>query len=195
MRVSRAGRVTGITAMLVIAVSAPGADHALAQVAADDFPTAVVAAGQLGALATSCWVLLVLASGAAHVRMPGVPASLRALLFTTVIVTAVAGPARAETTHDLDGLTLPDRPSIVQTPSVSGRSSPKPPASPGVTVGPGDTLWSIATEHLPQDASVADVARDVERWYAANRRLVGPDPDLVHPGQVLTPPHPEQDDS
>jgi hypothetical protein len=42
-------------------------------------------------------------------------------------------------------------------------------------VAPGDTLWGIAGADWP-------------RWYAANRAVVGPDPDLIRPGQRLVPP-------
>lgn len=48
------------------------------------------------------------------------------------------------------------------------------------TVAPGDTLWAIAQAHgVPWQAI-----------YAASRDVVGPDPDLIHPGQVLTIPSP-----
>ncbi len=49
----------------------------------------------------------------------------------------------------------------------------------------GDTLWSIAADDLPVGAADALV---VGRWhaiYAANRALIGPDPDVVEPGQHL----------
>ena len=55
-------------------------------------------------------------------------------------------------------------------------------------VVPGDTLWDIARRHLPSGASAADVARAWPRWYAANRAVIGPDPDLLHPGMRLQSP-------
>ena len=57
-----------------------------------------------------------------------------------------------------------------------------------VTVTSGDSLWSIAAAHLPPDASDAQVATEWPRWYAANRALIGTDPGLVLPGQVLVAP-------
>ncbi|WP_425600034.1 hypothetical protein [Ornithinimicrobium sufpigmenti] len=30
-----------------------------------------------------------------------------------------------------------------------------------------------------------DIAEEWPRWYAANRELIGPDPDLILPGQEL----------
>ena len=52
----------------------------------------------------------------------------------------------------------------------------------------GDTLWSIAARRLGEGATDAEVAAAWPRWYAANRDVVGPDPDLLLPGQVLHAP-------
>lgn len=57
-----------------------------------------------------------------------------------------------------------------------------------VVVRRGDTLWSIAARHLGAGATDADVAREWPRWWTTNRAVVGGDPDLLRPGQVLTPP-------
>ena len=57
-----------------------------------------------------------------------------------------------------------------------------------VTVMPGDTLWSIAAAHLGAGASDAEIAAEWPRWYAANADLIGPDPNVIRPGQVLVPP-------
>lgn len=57
-----------------------------------------------------------------------------------------------------------------------------------VTVRPGDTLWDLAAAHLPAGASDTDVAAAWPRWHAANLAVVGADPDLIHPGQVLVVP-------
>lgn len=58
----------------------------------------------------------------------------------------------------------------------------------GYVVRPGDTLWGVAAAHLPAGATEAEVAAEWPRWWAANRDVVGPDPDLIHPGQVLQRP-------
>ena len=52
----------------------------------------------------------------------------------------------------------------------------------------GDSLWAIAARHLGPGATDAEVAEEWPRWYAANRAVIGPDPDLVLPGQVLRAP-------
>lgn len=56
-----------------------------------------------------------------------------------------------------------------------------------VTVRPGDTLWGIAARTL-SDSAPAATARAWPRWYTANRVVIGRDPDLLYPGQVLRPP-------
>jgi nucleoid-associated protein YgaU len=57
-----------------------------------------------------------------------------------------------------------------------------------VTVRRGDSLWSIAARHLGPGTSDAEIAWEWPRWYAANRAVVGDDPDLLVPGQLLRPP-------
>lgn len=57
-----------------------------------------------------------------------------------------------------------------------------------VTVRRGDSLWAIAARYLGPLATDAEIAREWPRWYAANRDLIGNDPDLVLPGQQLVPP-------
>ena len=55
----------------------------------------------------------------------------------------------------------------------------------------GDCLWDIAADRLRaagSDASVAAVARAVPSWWETNADVIGADPDLIHPGQVLRPP-------
>ena len=52
-------------------------------------------------------------------------------------------------------------------------------------MAPGDSLWALAAADLPDGASVAEVD---ERWreiHAANRDVIGDDPDLIRPGQQL----------
>lgn len=61
-----------------------------------------------------------------------------------------------------------------------------------VTVEPGDTLWAIAADHL-DDPTPAAVARAWPLWFAANRDVIGPDPDHIRPGMVLTAPVPSAD--
>ncbi|MFB9376596.1 LysM peptidoglycan-binding domain-containing protein [Kineococcus gynurae] len=49
----------------------------------------------------------------------------------------------------------------------------------------GDTLWGIAEARLGPDADPGTVQREVERLHHVNRAVIGADPDLILPGQVL----------
>lgn len=71
---------------------------------------------------------------------------------------------------------------------VSSAGTPGATAEEQVAVRRGDTLWAIAARHLGPAADPAEIAREWPRWYAANRALIGADPDLLQPGQLLTPP-------
>jgi resuscitation-promoting factor RpfA len=60
------------------------------------------------------------------------------------------------------------------------------PANGGYTIRAGDTLWGIAAAHLPPARrSAAAIDRYWRQVYRANRAVLGPDPDLIHPGTRL----------
>ncbi|WGX95272.1 LysM peptidoglycan-binding domain-containing protein [Nocardioides sp. L-11A] len=139
------------------------------------------------------WVLATdVASGV--LRSGGVPPGravgpVRRLLLAAYGVAVLAGtaPASAEvpTGPDaptgaavLDGLPLPDRP--LDRPARDGGPDPAV-----VVVRPGDSLWSIAAHHLGPGASPSDLASYWQRVQALNAAALGPDPDLIHPGQSL----------
>jgi len=82
------------------------------------------------------------------------------------------------------GLPLPDRPTGPMPPERTPRSDPQE----AVVVSPGDTLWAIAARSLGSDASTTAIATAWPAWYAANRSVIGSDPDLITPGTVLRPP-------
>ena len=62
----------------------------------------------------------------------------------------------------------------------------------GHVVVRGDCLWSIAEHRLAadtgQEPTSAEVADAVRAWWQANVDVIGPDPDLLLPGQILRPP-------
>ncbi|MFF1251227.1 LysM peptidoglycan-binding domain-containing protein [Pseudarthrobacter sp. NPDC058329] len=69
------------------------------------------------------------------------------------------------------------------------RAAGKAPAEAGaVTVLAGDTLWDVAAHAMGPGASDVDIAMLWPRWYEANRALIGQDPDVLLPGQILQPP-------
>jgi nucleoid-associated protein YgaU len=57
------------------------------------------------------------------------------------------------------------------------------------TIKAGDTLWAIAASQLPAGSrSAAAVDTYWRQLYAANRTVLGDDPDLIHPGTLLLVP-------
>lgn len=70
-----------------------------------------------------------------------------------------------------------------------GRSPVEPPSRDrAVVVAPGDTLWDIAARELGSEPGNREIAERWPRWYASNRGVIGADPDLILPGQRLSPP-------
>jgi resuscitation-promoting factor RpfA len=57
-------------------------------------------------------------------------------------------------------------------------------------IQPGDTLWDVAEAHLsPSQRSPSRIDRYWRQVHAANRDVLGDDPDLIHPGvRVVLPP-------
>ncbi len=70
------------------------------------------------------------------------------------------------------------------------RPAGNPPGQPRsqVIVHRGDTLWTIAARALGGRATREQIAAEWPRWYAANRSVIGPDPDLITVGMVLRDP-------
>lgn len=70
--------------------------------------------------------------------------------------------------------------------------APVPTAVGSHVVVRGDCLWDIAAAALSAGSggtpSPAEIARATHSWWAANADVIGPDPDLLLPGQVLRPP-------
>lgn len=107
-------------------------------------------------------------------------------------------PTSDQTTGRAIGLPLPDRP-VTQvgqdanqqqqdrTQQQGQQNRRQQPAGQHVVVR-GDTLWDIAAANLPDGASNADIARETQRWYQANRHVIGDNPDLILPGQILQAP-------
>ncbi|ASN20938.1 LysM peptidoglycan-binding domain-containing protein [Arthrobacter sp. YN] len=61
----------------------------------------------------------------------------------------------------------------------------------GVVVKAGDSLWSLAASRLGPFATDVEVALMWPKWYAANLTVIGGDPSVLTPGQVLRPPAPD----
>jgi nucleoid-associated protein YgaU len=80
-------------------------------------------------------------------------------------------------------------------------AGPPPPGLPAATdrvVLRGDCLWDIAEAWLAAAPGAGDAAGTgptdaqvlaaVRAWWQTNAAVIGPDPDLLLPGQVLNPP-------
>jgi nucleoid-associated protein YgaU len=207
---------TGL-ALLAAAPSPATALGTLADPAAAADPLApLLAAMALCAWVLLAWLLVVAAATAAS-RLPGhagsaasritrriAPAGVRRLVEVSLGLTVAVGvlgaspasagthlpPAPPAAAASLDWPTPKTpavRPALDWNPAPSATSRPAA-AVARVVVQPGDSLWAVAADHLPAGASNTQIAQAWPSWWAANRAAVGTDPDLIHPGLLLTPP-------
>lgn len=108
----------------------------------------------------------------------------------------MATPAVAASPAAVPDWPAPDAPAAA--PVSSGAVVPDWPdptgvAAPGAhVVVRGDCLWHIAQAHLLERSGTSptdpDIAREVHAWWTTNADVIGPDPDLLLPGQVLRAP-------
>jgi nucleoid-associated protein YgaU len=89
---------------------------------------------------------------------------------------AYAGPERPPP-DPLSGLPMPER-----------AQGPGRPAERSVVVRPGDSLWALAERDLGSEATDRRVSETWPAIYRRNRGVIGPDPSLIRPGEVLTIP-------
>jgi hypothetical protein len=107
---------------------------------------------------------------------------------------SAAVPSPLPPTSSLPAPQLPES-HTPDVPSSDPRTAAAPERAPDprtVTVRPGYTLWRIAADHLDRAPSPARVAAAWPRWFAANRAVIGTDPDLLRPGEVLHAPHSQE---
>ncbi len=57
-----------------------------------------------------------------------------------------------------------------------------------VVVRAGDSLWTLAARQLGPFATDAEIARQWPLWFQVNRAVIGGDPALILPGQILQSP-------
>ena len=135
----------------------------------------------------------------------GVPSGLRRVVLVAcglALAGWIAAPAHADEPesghrsgrHLVEGLPLPDRATTTIHVSrlFAGATASQRASASGivqeVVVRPGDTLWALAHRELPREADDRAVADRVREIHAANRAVIGADPDLILPGQRLRMP-------
>jgi LysM domain-containing protein len=181
------------TALAVLLVPGlPDAPAALTQASGLPFDRRLVGLSSVVALATGAWlwlgttlVALEAWRGAVTARC-GLPAGVRRLVLGACGVALAGGlstPAIAAGGPPADG----GRPAAVL---LAGLPLPERPVGAAtrparVVVRAGDSLWALAARSLPAGADDAAVAARWHRVYERNRDRIGPDPDLIHPGQPL----------
>ena len=110
---------------------------------------------------------------------PGVVRRLVLVACGAALAGTLAAPAHASDDGPrpelLAGLPLPER-----------AEGPAHPSRVHVVVRTGDTLWALAAHDLGPRAADRQITDRWHRIYATNRAVIGPDPDLILPGQVLT---------
>jgi hypothetical protein len=186
--------------------------HAQATADTDGPDTVVLAACAVLAWLAWTWgaVGLALTAASAHPGGLGAPARLalsallpasarRAAAVALGVGLGMGGPWLAGATG-LPGLPAssapaPDWPAAG--PRASGPTDPvperpdRPPPGAHVVVR-GDCLWDIVAARLAVEAghrpTAGEIAAAVQAWWRANAEVIGPDPDLLLPGQVLRPP-------
>jgi LysM repeat protein len=101
--------------------------------------------------------------------------------------TVQAGPGPQETTGTSPAAPdlAPPTPDAAHPPT---RPSAALPAPVVITVATGDSLWTIAARQLPGGSGDGAIDASWRAWYAANRAVIGPDPDVILPGQRLRAP-------
>jgi len=176
--------------LLAAGFAGPGVVPMLTRQPEPSFETALVGVASCALLccATWMWVTTTLTVVEALRRRPSRRAvtGLRRWVLVACGVVAISTPL-APAVADHHGLPTPlpypdravaphhQRPPVVQDPRV-------------IVVRPGDSLWTIAGRDLGPGASDAEVTARWQALYAANRRVIGPDPDLIEPGLRLLQP-------
>jgi len=102
--------------------------------------------------------------GPPPVTTPAIPAS---PVVATITVTPAPAPAEA---------------------AAAPTSAARDPEAGTVVVHRGDTLWDLAARTLGDHPTDAQVLAETVRWHDANRDVIGDDPDLILPGQILVRP-------
>lgn len=102
-------------------------------------------------------------------------------------ITPGAAPPRDTEGRNTDGRDTGD-PATRSSENRATRDQERSPGAQEVVVLRGESLWTIAARSLGPAATNDQIAREWPRWWAANRQVIGDNPDLIKPGLRLTPP-------
>lgn len=204
-----------VTVVLRLAAELPGLAGVLARQASDLVTLPLVRRALDGAIGGALLLQVAVAPVVPAHATPAAPSRQAAVTAThlapadAIASTAAAGLAAGgrgadhrpqDATDSEVGPTLTPGPDTTQVPlpgwlggGSPGRDGPAgspPQPDPAVhVIQRGDTLWAIAEAHLPSELRTNPVIdRYWRQLYAANRNLLGPDPDLIFPGIKITVP-------
>jgi len=142
-----------------------------------------VGLGVLGGVAAPAVALPATPAAASTAAAPAAPVTSPA---APALAAGPAWPAEGEPWRAPAPAVVP--PARAPAPALGLASPQRPGGADDVVVRRGDTLWAIAERSLPAGAGAAEVAAEWPRWWRANHDVVGDDPDLLLPGQVLRAP-------
>jgi hypothetical protein len=174
-----------LAAALLLVVLPAGARRAAAMAVGQSLVT--------GAPALSSAAAATANAGAPASTAPG-PLAVAATDRTTTGLAAADWPVDLPVGQDVGAPAAPGTEGVPDWPDAAPDGVPVPGrAATAHVVLRGDCLWDIAAAWLAPTRpgappSDADVARAVHAWWQANAAVIGPDPDLLLPGQVLVPP-------
>jgi hypothetical protein len=178
-------------------VMALGGSIRTGSLACEPFDEVLVQACEVAVCGCAAWLWLatvVVTTDVAHGRrrtVRGVPRAWRRLVLAACGVALAGGlatPAHAghgSGASRVEGLPLPDRATTTTHVSRVFARASRPEV---VVVRPGDTLWDLARAELPPGADGATIAARVREIHRANRAVIGADPDLIRPRQLLRMP-------
>jgi hypothetical protein len=119
---------------------------------------------------------------------PGVPPVVRRVVAVVVGILLGSAGLAANAAERGAAVSVPQAGWAVSAPVEAGWSAPAPlrdqPDEEHVVVR-GDTLWSLAADRCGPDATPADVLAELQRLHTVNADVIGEDPDLLRPGQIL----------
>lgn len=122
------------------------------------------------------------------------PVLTAAVLFVTLKIggaTAAVGPPADRLQETEDGTGPESLPAAPPATGLEGQSVPDSPVSERTyRVKPGDSLWAIACRDLSVESKPTEQQIDAH-WreiYRLNGDLIGADPNLIYPGQILVLP-------